>query len=154
MFRRALALAVWMGCATAVACSRNEPPPPASAAEDRAALEGITTADLAIERTLKEADDALAAGRDDDALRKLESSALPAIDAALAKARGATVRSAWGIARRDEWVAILADRATEMKRYADAIRGGELEARVAAMQSQAALTRRAMAAASAVQRGP
>lgn len=137
------------------ACSKTDPagvaPTPAA---DRPELDAIVAADVAIERILKEADDLSARGADVEAIEALDKRALPAIDAALAKARAAAVASAWGIARRDEWVGILSERRTETARYAAAIREGELEGRVAAMQAQATLTRRAMAAAKAVQVGP
>ncbi len=156
MIRRAVALAAWLALSASTGCSKQESTPSAAPtpAQDRVALDAIVGADLAIEKVLKQADDLTAHGSDDEAVALLEKKAIPAIDAAVAQARGASVGSAWGIARRDEWVALFGDRRTEAQRYAAAIRDGELEGRVAAMQAQAALTRRAMAAAQAVQAGP
>jgi hypothetical protein len=155
MFRRAAVLAAWVVVlAPAPGCGRRHEPAASSPELDRAALGGIVTDDLAIERTLKSANDLAARGADDEAIARLERDALPAIDAALEQARAASVRSAWGALRRDEWVAILGDRRKETGRYAAALRDGSLEARAAAMQAQAELTRRAMAAAKAVQAGP
>ncbi len=157
MIRRGLVVAAWLLLAAAAGCSRREEPAPPAAptlAQDRASLDGIVSADVAIEKLLKQADDLTAHGSDDEAIAVLEKQALPAIDLAITQARNAAIAGSWGIARRDEWVALFADRRIETVRYAAAIRSGELEGRIAAMQAQAALTRRAMAVAKAVQAGP
>ena len=123
-------------------------------AKDRAALDRIVTADLELDRALKRADDLSAKGDDAAAADALEKRALPRATAALAEARAATTTSAWANDRRAEWLAIAADRAHEIPRYAAALRGDDVSEKLAALEAQAAIQRRAMSAAASVKAGP
>jgi hypothetical protein len=126
----------------------------ASAQRDRARLEQIVAADARIDRALKEADDASHAGDDARAALVLEKTALPAADEAIAEATHDTVETPWGRARREELLALLADRRTEIPRYAAALRGTDLDAKLAAVEAQLALQKRALQTATAVMAGP
>ena len=55
--------------------------------------------------------------------------------------------------KRDELVSILRDRKTEMPKYEDAVKTGDPEKMLAAIQAQAAIERRAMVTVTAVQAG-
>ena len=123
-------------------------------AKDRAALDRIVAADLDLDRALKRADDLSAKGDDAAAADALEKLALPRATAALGAARAAIVTSAWAKERHAEWLAIAADREREIPRYAAALRGDDMAAKLAALEEQAAIQKRAMGAALAVKAGP
>ena len=58
------------------------------------------------------------------------------------------MKSAWGKAKRDELVGILRDRKAEMPKYEEAVRTGDAEKMLTAIQAQAAIERRALATVS------
>lgn len=120
---------------------------------DRDALEKVIAADELFDRAMKEADDASRAGRDPDAANVLRDRARPAGETALGAAKGAGVETEWGKARKAELVAVIGDRAAELPRYEEALRSGDPEKKLAALQRQIDLQRRALGAAAAVRKG-
>ena len=150
------ALALVAALAGTSGCTRkDEPPTPAvQLANDRVTLDAIVASDVDLDAVLKLADDQSRMGNDAAAADTLEQRAIPVADAALARARAATVTTSWAVARREEWLAILQDRRAQTARYASALRGEDLDAKLAAVEAQAELTKRAMAAALAVRLGP
>ena len=71
----------------------------------------------------------------------------------LALTEGATMKSEWGKAKREELAAILRDRKAEMPKYDEAVKSNDPEKMLAAIQAQAAIERRALATVAAVQEG-
>jgi hypothetical protein len=120
---------------------------------DRTALERVVQADEAFDRAMKEADDASRAGRDPQAADLLRDKARPAADAALAAAKGAAVETEWGRARKRELVTLVGDRAAEVPAYEEALRSADPAKKLAALERQIALQKRALEAAAAVRKG-
>lgn len=141
--------------ATLLACSRRDAVPDEATmrAEDKRALERVVAIDVRASQAMREADEAAQAGDAGAASLAVTSRALPSVEEALRAAEAAPVRSAWGKAKRDELVGILRDRKAEMPKYEEAVRTGDAEKMLAAIQSQAAIERRALATVSAVQAG-
>lgn len=134
-----LALVWLLGCRSAA------PPTPApSPKDDEPAIVAILAADANLDRALKQADDEAAKGNDSLAADTLEKTALPAASDAIALAERQTVRSAWGLAQKNALISLLRDRKAEIPRYAAALRGGDLEAKLAATQAEVALEQRAL----------
>ena len=77
--------------------------------------------------------------------------ALPAVDEALRSAEGTTMKSDWGRGKRDELASILRDRKAEMPKYDDAVKTGDPEKMLTAIQAQAAIERRALVTVAAIQ---
>jgi hypothetical protein len=102
---------------------------------------------------MRDADDATRVGDAGAASLVVTSRAAPAVDEALRTAESATMKSDWGKTKRDELVAILRDRKAEMPKYDEAVKGGDPEKMLAAIQAQAAIERRALATVGAVQEG-
>ncbi len=122
-------------------------------AEDKRVLERVVAIDVRASQAMREADEAAQDGDAGAARLAVTSRALPSVEEALRAAEAAPVRSAWGKAKRDELVGILRDRKAEMPKYEEAVRTGDAEKMLAAIQSQAAIERRALATVSAVQAG-
>jgi hypothetical protein len=122
-------------------------------AEDGRALERIVAIDVRASQAMRDADDATRVGDAGAASTAVATRAMPAVDEGLRAADGATMKSAWGRAKRDELVAILRDRKAEMPKYQDAVISGDPEKMLAAIQAQAAIERRALATVAAVQAG-
>ena len=141
--------------ATLLACSRRDAVPDEASmrAEDKRALERVVAIDVRASQAMREADEAAQDGDAGAASLAVTSRALPSVEEALRAAEAAPVRSAWGKAKRDELVGILRDRKAEMPKYEEAVRTGDAEKMLAAIQSQAAIERRALATVSAVQAG-
>lgn len=141
--------------ATLLACSRRDAVPDEATmrAEDKRALERVVAIDVRASQAMREADEAAQDGDAGAARLAVTSRALPSVEEALRAAEAAPVRSAWGKAKRDELVGILRDRKAEMPKYEEAVRTGDAEKMLAAIQSQAAIERRALATVSAVQAG-
>jgi hypothetical protein len=119
------------------------------AAHDAATLRHLVELDQALDRALKEADDASGANDDARAASLLETKAAPAADAALAFARATPAETPSGQARLQAMVSVMEDRRAEIPKYAAALRGTDLDAKLASVEAQLALQKRAMTAASA-----
>lgn len=147
--RRALFVAL---VTAAFACTKAEPPRDEAAlrAEDKPKLERLVEADVKASRAMRDADDAAKTGDAGAAVDLVERRAKPAVEDGLRLADGAAMKSAWGRTKRDELAAILRERKAEMPGYEDAVRSGDPEKMLAAIQAQAALERRAIAAVAAV----
>ncbi len=143
--RLRLIVALLTAALLATACDTPTPAPVQDpTALDRADLDAILAADHDVDAALKKADDDEA--RDDDAAaaKVLRTEALPLAQQALATARTKTPRTAWGKKEHDALVSLLKDRKAAIPRYAAALEGTSLEDRLAAVQRQAELEKRAM----------
>ncbi|MDB5213351.1 MAG: hypothetical protein JWO86_1278 [Myxococcaceae bacterium] len=152
MKRLALAVALVL----LAACSKSAPPVPDEAtlrAEDKRELEGVVAIDVRASHAMRDADDATRVGDAGAASLAVTSRAAPAVDEALRAAESATMKSAWGKAKRDELAAILRDRKAEMPKYDEAVQSNDPEKMLTAIQAQAAIERRALATVAAVQEG-
>jgi hypothetical protein len=138
-----------------LACSRQQTVPDEATlrADDKRELERVVAIDVRASQAMREADEAAQVGDSGAASLAVTGRALPSIDEALRTAEGATMRSTWGKAKRDELVSILRDRKAEMPKYEEAVRTGDAEKMLTAIQAQAAIERRALATVSAVQEG-
>lgn len=153
---RLLALLAWLvlGPTLLVACSKAVPPDEATLrAEDKRELERVVALDVRASQAMRDADDATRTGDAGAAATTVASRAVPAVDEALRSAEGASMKSDWGKRKRDELVAILRDRKAEMPRYEDAVKTGDPEKMLSAIQAQAAIEQRALATVAAVQEG-
>ena len=135
------------------ACSKQAPVPDEATlrAEDKRALEGVVAIDVRASRAMRDADDATRVWDAGAASLAVTSRAEPAVDEALRAAEGATMKSEWGKAKRDELAAILRDRKAEMPKYDEAVKSNDPEKMLTAIQAQAAIERRALATVAAVQ---
>ncbi len=116
-------------------------------ASDARALTVAIAADEEVDRALKAADEL---SDDAAAASLLESRAIPAAERAVAAARGLAPESPWGKATREALISLASDRRNEIPRYAAALRSGEPSARLAALQQQIAIEKRALALAGEV----
>jgi hypothetical protein len=123
-------------------------------ARDHARLERIVSADELFDRALKAADDASRAGDDEKAASLLEGAGARAAAEAIAEAEREPLETPWARTRRDALVAVLRDRGASMPGYAQALRGEDLDAKLAAVQAQVALQQRALDVASAAVAAP
>jgi hypothetical protein len=121
---------------------------------DRADLKNAMAADVALDRALKTADDAEMANHDDEAADILKRTAAPAADDALAAANAVSPRTAWGKKEKDALVALVRDRKDEVGRYERALRGTDMDEKVAAVEKQLAIEKRASALSQEIDRGP
>ncbi len=154
MTKLSSALAVLLLVATsATACSKPAPVPDEASlrAEDKRTLEAVVAIDVRASQAMRDADDATRVGDAGAASLAVTSRAEPAVDEALRAAEGATMKSDWGKAKRDELAAILRDRKAEMPKYDEAVKSNDPEKMLSAIQAQAAIERRALATVSAVQ---
>lgn len=101
-------------------------------------------ADEALDRALKEADDTSSDAGDLAAAELLEKKAAPAADDAFAKANAANVSSAWGKDEKQKLVALLGDRRADVMKYAAALRSGDLDQRLKALEAQLGEEKRAI----------
>jgi hypothetical protein len=102
-------------------------------------------------KAMHSADDALAKGDATNALALVESDAKPAIEEGLRLADGATMGTEWGKAKRDAIASVLRDRKSELPRYAEAVKSNDAEKLLSAMEAQAAIERRALAAVAGIE---
>jgi hypothetical protein len=123
-------------------------------ARDQARLERIVSADELFDRALKRADDASRAGDDAKAAAVLEGDGARAASEAIAEAEREPLESLAARMKRDALVAVLRERAASIPGYALALRGEDLEAKLAAVQAQVALQKKALDAASAAVAAP
>jgi hypothetical protein len=138
-----------------LACSKPAPPPDEATlrAEDKRELENMVAFDVRASQAMRDADEATRVGDAGAAATAVTTRALPAVEEGLRAAEGATMKSAWGRAKRDELVAILRDRKAEAPKYEDAVATNDPEKILNAIQAQAAIERRALATVAAVQEG-
>jgi hypothetical protein len=146
----ALALA---SLASLTACSRQAAPVDEAALrkEDRAALERVILLDVRASQAMKSADEAAIKGDAGAATDAVDKRALPALDEAIRTAEGAQMKTPWGVERRDGLLAVLRARKAEMPRYEEAVKSGDPEKMLGAVEAQAAIERRALGAVAAVQ---
>jgi hypothetical protein len=137
------------------ACSKAAPAPDEATlrADDKRELEGVVAIDVRASKAMRDADDATRVGDAGAASLALTSRAVPAVDEALRATETATMKTAWGKAKRDELAAILRDRKAEMPKYDEAVKSNDPEKMLAAIQAQASIERRALTTVSAVQEG-
>jgi hypothetical protein len=117
-------------------------------------LERIVSADELFDRALKSADDASRAGDDEKAATLLEGAGAKAAADAVAEAEREPLETAWARARRDALAAVLRERGASLPGYAKAIRGEDLDAKLAAVQAQIDLQKKALDVATATLRAP
>jgi len=140
--------------ALAAGCSKPAPPDEATLrAEDKLVLEGIVDSDVRASQAMREADTATGKGDSDAAADAVSARARPAIEEALRGAESATLKTDWGRSKREELLAILRDRKAEMPKYEEAVKSGDPEKMLAAIEAQAAIERRALATVAAVKTG-
>jgi hypothetical protein len=96
------------------------------------------------------ADDAVAKGDATKALALIDSDAKPAIEEGLRLADSATIKTDWGKGKRDQIQKILVDRKNELPRYTEAVKSNEAEKLLSAIEAQAAIERRALAAVAGI----
>ena len=92
------------------------------------------------------ADDAVAKGDGPRALALIDSDAKPAIEEGLRLADATPMKTEWGKAKREQIQRILVDRKNELPRYTEAVKSNDAEKLLSAIEAQAAIERRALAA--------
>jgi hypothetical protein len=133
-----------------VGCTKAEPE---LRERDRPELQRIVAEDVRASQAMHAADEALAKGDAKAALVALETQASPAIDEGLRLAETARLETAWGRAKRDAVLAVLRERKTELPRYSGAVRSGDPEQLIVAIEAQAVIERRALAAVAGIHEG-
>lgn len=96
------------------------------------------------------ADDAVAKGDASRALVLIDTEAKPAIEQGLRLADTTTVQTEWGKAKRDQIQKVLVDRKNELPRYTEAVKSNDAEKLLSAIEAQAAIERRALAAVAGI----
>jgi len=119
---------------------------------DRASLEQLLEADRQVDRILQEADD-LARTDEAAAADLLEKQASPTAEVALTIGDRVYLETPWAAARRDELMAVLRDRKEAIPAYATALRGTDIDQKLAAVERELALERRAIEAVEHVTAG-
>ncbi len=114
--------------------------------DDRAKIEAIVVEDVRASKAMAEADAAARNGDVPAAIDAVDHRAQPAIEAGLRLTASADPKTEWGRAQRDVFARILEDRRAELTPYRDAIRSTDAERLVAAIDAQAKIERRAIAA--------
>jgi hypothetical protein len=130
-----------------VACTKGEPE---LRADDRPELKKIVEQDVRASKAMHAADDAASKGDAKAALEAVETQARPAIDEGLRLADAAALKTAWARARRDAIAAVLRERKNELPRYTEAVTSGDPEKLLSAIEAQASIERRALAAVEGV----
>lgn len=127
---------------SAVAGCRDEGA--ARCAEDRRAVQTVIDADQRVSRMLHEADGLALEGKPLEAAKHLDQGARPAMDQVVTDARRLSPRTKWGASRKDEVVALTADRLELLDGYVEALRAENLERVLAEMEKQRDLEKRAV----------
>ena len=141
--RRAAAALAFAGALLFSGCSKSDAE---LRQEDRAKLERIVEEDLRASKAMADADKAARDGSVPAALEAIDHRARPAIEAGLRLTSSADPKTEWGRARRDTFASILEDRRSELGPYRDAVKSGDAEKLVSAIEAQAKIERRAIAA--------
>lgn len=123
-----------------VGCTKATPVPK----DDEPKIRAILDADKALDRALKEADDASAKGDDAKAAVILDSKAMVAADDAIKTADAQNCATQWCTDQKTALLSVLRDRKDAIPIYAKALRGDDLEAKLAAVQKQIEIEKRAM----------
>jgi len=132
-----------------LACTRDDP-----AALDRSALRQAMAADDALGRALKQADDAAHAGHAQEADDIFKRTVAPAADSALAAARAIEPRTDWGKSKKNALVTLEQDRKDAVEPFAAALRGEDLDAKLAVYEKQLDLEHRAQTLSHDIDVGP
>jgi hypothetical protein len=132
-----LSLAFLLGCGGS--CSHTPVP-----RDDEPRIRAILDADKALDRALKEADDESAKGNDTQAADLLESKATPAADDAIKVAEAQTCLTPWGNDQKSALLGVLHERHDAIPVYAKALRGDDLDAKLAAVEKQIDIEKRAI----------
>lgn len=114
--------------------------------DDRQSIEAIAAEDVRASRAMAEADTAARKGDVPGALDAVDNRARPAIEAGLRLASSADPKTEWGRTRRDTFAKLLEDRRAELGPYREAVKSGDAEKLVTAIDAQAKIERRAIAA--------
>jgi len=96
------------------------------------------------------ADDAVAKGDATRALALIDSDVRPAIDEGLRLAGSAPIKTDWARGKRDQIQKVLVDRKNELPRYTEAVKSNDAEKLLSAIEAQAAIERRALAAVAGI----
>lgn len=120
-----------------VSCTRSEK-------SDKDALSKVVEVDMRASQAMREADLAATKGDAGAAVDIIEKRATPAVDEGLGMLDRTNVDTEWGKSKKTALAGVLRDRKKEMPRYEEAVKTGDLEKMVAAMQAQAEIERRAM----------
>jgi hypothetical protein len=113
-------------------------------------LSQIIEEDVRASKAMHAVDDAVAKGDAAKALALIESDARPAIDEGLRRADGATLKTEWAKGKRDALATVLRDRKSELPRYTEAVKSRDAEKLLSAIEAQAAIERRALAAVAGI----
>jgi len=148
--RRAAAAVAFAGALLFSGCTKSDAE---LRQDDRARLEAIVAEDVRASKAMAEADTAARNGDARAALDAVDRRAEPAIEAGLRLTSSAEPRTEWGRARRDAFATILADRRSELGPYREAVKTGDVEKLVSAIEAQAKIERRAIAAIAEVRDG-
>jgi hypothetical protein len=129
----------------------HDPAKEAAARDDRdhARLAALVAADEALDRALKAADDASRAGNDAKGAELLEGPATQAAEEAVAACEHAALETPWGAARREALLAVVRERRASIASYAQAMKGDDLDAKLATITLQVELQKQAIQAATA-----
>jgi len=117
-------------------------------------LERIVSADEAVDRVLKSADDAARAGDDAKAAALLEEDGARVAEEAVAEVEREPLETPWGRSRRDALLELVRARRASIPSYAQALRGEDLDAKLTALQVQIELQKKAMGVVSAALSAP
>jgi hypothetical protein len=131
-------------CACTESSSSRRAGPGGSEARDRESLAGVVAVDMRASQAMRDADEAATKGDAGAALAIVEKRATPAVDEGLGLVDRAGVETPWGKQKRDALGTVLRDRKREMPRYEEAVRSGDLEKMLVAMQAQAEIEKRAI----------
>lgn len=150
--RAALALLTMLVLALLAACSKPEPDEATLRAGDKIELERLVALDVKASKAMRDADDVSMkdAGAAGDIL---STRARPSIDLATSSVEAAAMKTEWGRAKKEALLAVLRDRKAELPKYEEAIKGGDPDKMLAAIQAQADIERRALLVVAAVQEG-
>lgn len=145
-----LALPLTASLLLATACTRGVQ---ADERDDARSFDEVLAADQALEAALRDVD---ATSRTDEkkAAELIDSRAIALADRVIERSSAVAVKSAWGKERKDDLGAVARRRREELPRYARALREGNLNAKLEAIEAQLELQRKAMEAASRVSRAP
>ena len=141
--RRAAAAIAFVGALLFSGCTKSEAE---LRQDDRATIEAIVVEDVRASRALADADAAARKGDVPAALDAVDHRAEPAIEAGLRLTASADPKTEWGRARRDVFAGILQDRRAELGRYREALKSGDPQKLISAIDAQAKIERRAIAA--------
>jgi len=136
-FRSRVARAARALALVALACCTKATPVPR---DDEPKIRAILDADEKVDRALREADEADPARGAD----VIDTKATPAADEAIAIANAQSPVTDWGKSQKEALLGLLRDRRSAMPEYAKSLRTGDLDVKLAALEKQRDLEKRAM----------